>query len=136
MHTSHICIKFCQSRAYAFRRSALYIEQVLFCWQINLQNNPVTIGSADRLGLCSPSNISVKIPVPYDTDPINGALYFSQGRFTSGQFIVGQVITVGGLLWPRTFSAYLSFCTTIAGNCSTLLINYYLILWLFSWIPY
>lgn len=84
---------------------------------INLQNNPVTIEAGDRLALYNPSNGSNKIPVPYDRDTINGALYYSTSRYTGSQFTSGQQMTTEDLKFPRTFSQYLTFCTSV-DNCA------------------
>jgi hypothetical protein len=79
---------------------------------INLHNIPITIGPGDRLGFYNPSNASLKIPVPYDTNPLTAAQYFSLDRFTGSQFVSGVAITLDDLKWPRTFENFITFCPT------------------------
>jgi hypothetical protein len=93
---------------------------------INLESNPVTIISGDRVGLYSPMNNSEKIPVPYELDPLSGATqYFSQQRYVvsskaEGQFLIGQSMTLGDLYWRRSFSNDVTFCSSTA-DCQAIL---------------
>ena len=84
------------------------------CAKLQISIVPVTIGSGDRLGIYNPSNASSKLPIPYDTNP-QGSQYYSALRYSgASQFATGQIITLDNLQWPRTFSAYITFCFTAA----------------------
>jgi len=90
---------------------------------VNLTSNPVTISLNDRIGLYSPTNGSVKIPVPYELDPLSGAtLQFSQQRYGDNNelFTSGQSMTLSDVYWRRSVSNYVSFCSSLA-NCQGIL---------------
>jgi len=82
---------------------------------------PIVITSNDRIGVfgvVSGSNWT-KVSVPYDLDPINGAMYFTKTRFnTTAVFTAGLQVALDTVQWPRTFTSCVRLC--IAANCSDL----------------
>ena len=83
-------------------------------------NNSLTVATDDRLGVYGSASLFGvdKLSVPYAVDTgssSSSSFQLSRERFDDSlePFVVGQLqVTVHDESWPRTFSPFLSLCTT------------------------